>query len=87
MALGSTGVPACNVAKQSSSEWPSLPAPASGGWNGVEESSNKTIAGRFLVTIHGELDHLGFVPMFETNIDVSDSKILMATKWPLSRCD
>jgi hypothetical protein len=88
VALGSTGAPACNFATQSSSEWPSLPAPARGGWNDLEESSNKTTAAcRFLVTIQGELDHLGFVPMFETNIDVSDSKILMATKWPLSRCD
>ena len=79
VALGSTGAPACNFAKQSSSEWPSLPAPASGGWNGVEESSNKTTAAcRFLVTIQGELDHLGFIPMFQRNIDVSD-KILMAT--------
>ena len=50
VALGSTGAPACNFAKQSSSsEWPSLPAPASGGWNDVEESSNKTTAAcRFL---------------------------------------
>ena len=39
VALGSTGVPACNFAKQSSSEWPSLPAPASGGWNGVEDQA------------------------------------------------
>jgi hypothetical protein len=28
VALGSTGAPACNFATQSSSEWPSLPAPA-----------------------------------------------------------
>jgi len=33
VALGSTGAPACNFATQSSSEWPSLPAPASGGWD------------------------------------------------------
>ena len=58
VALGSTGAPACNFARQSSSKWPSLPAPASGGWNGVEESSNKTTAAyRNLVTIQGELDH------------------------------
>ena len=44
MALGSTGAPACNFATQSSSEWPSLPAPARGGWNDLEESSNKTTA-------------------------------------------
>ena len=67
----------CNFAKQSSSEWPSLPAPARGGWNDVQESSNKTTAAcRFLVTIQAELDHLG---LFQTNIDVSDSKILIAS--------